>query len=169
MKISTIISKALSVIYMGVLGSAIYLGTPQLLTATLFLSWIWILSVGISFGVIYLAFKLGKPEDIVKIIEEYKTPSTLLKIFSIFWQSVVLVGLIYLGLVATAVVSFFVYIATWCLVYAFKVAQKQIAELKEQDILESAHKTVAKDLDNALVSAKGLSNYIVKLKKNLPQ
>jgi SNF family Na+-dependent transporter len=42
------------------------------------------------------------------------------------------VSLIYLGLVATAVVSFFVYIATWCRVYAFKVAQKQIAELKEQ-------------------------------------
>jgi DNA integrity scanning protein DisA with diadenylate cyclase activity len=132
MKILTVVSKILSVIYMGVLGSAVYLGTPQLLTATLFLSWIWILSVGISFGVIYLAFKLGKPEDIVKIIEAFKTPSTLLKIFSIFWQAVVLVSLIYLGLVATAVVSFFVYIATWCRVYAFKVAQKQIAELKEQ-------------------------------------
>jgi formate-dependent nitrite reductase membrane component NrfD len=104
MKILTVVSKILSVIYMGVLGSAVYLGTPQLLTATLFLSWIWILSVGISFGVIYLAFKLGKPEDIVKIIEAFKTPSTLLKIFSIFWQAVVLVSLIYLGLVATAVV-----------------------------------------------------------------
>ena len=132
MKISTVVSKVLSVIYMGVLGSAIYFGTPQLLTATLFLSWIWILSVGISFGVIYLAFKLGKPEDIVKMIEEFKTPSTLLKIFSIFWQAVVLIGLIYLGLIATAVVSFFVYIATWSLVNVFKVAQKQIAELKEQ-------------------------------------
>lgn len=132
MKISTIVSKVVSVVYMGVLGSAIYFGTPQLLTATLFLTWIWIFSVGISFGVIYLAFKLGKPEDIVKIIEEFKTPSTLLKTFSFFWQAVVIVSLIYLGLVATAVVSFFVYVATWCVVYTFKAAQKQIAELKEQ-------------------------------------
>lgn len=165
MKISTVVSKALSLIYMGVLGSAVYLGTPQLLTATMFLSWVFILLTIVACGFIYLAFKLDNSTALIKIVDDWKVKGVFSKVFSGVWQTTIIVGLIYLGLVVTALILMFAYLITWFITLVLDGISK---EVKKEGLAETGN-IIIKDFNKELTVSKDLANYIAKLNKNFPQ